>query len=87
MPGRTLRRGYGLAHTKLRKRLEPLIRSGRAVCARCGKRIAPQENWDLDHNDYDRSRYLGPSHRRCNRATNTARRKKAQPARALSFFD
>ena len=73
MAGSTLRRGYGLPHRKLRQRLAPFVASGRARCARCGKHIAPHALWDLDHYDADRRFYLGPSHRRCNRATATAR--------------
>ena len=90
MAGKTLNRGYGEPHRKLRKRLTPLVASGRALCARCGKPIAPHQLWDLDHCDYDRRQYLGPSHRRCNRATATARARqagRAPRADALRFFD
>jgi hypothetical protein len=90
MAGRTVRNGYGLAHKKLRLRLTPFVASGRAVYARCGKPIAPHQLWDIDHCGYNRNAYLGPSHRRCNRATATRRaRQQAQAPRAnaLSFFD
>jgi len=66
-------RGYGRTHRAIRKQLAPIVRAGLAVCARCGERIAPGEAWDLDHDDADRSRYLGPSHAGCNRATNGVR--------------
>lgn len=66
--GRTVTRGYGAEHQRERKRLEPMVARGEARCARCGLPIAPGSEWDLDHDDHDRRKYLGPSHRSCNRA-------------------
>jgi len=68
---------YGVAHQAARKRWGRLVRQGRVSCARCGQLIAPGSTWELDHAD-DGHGYLGPSHRRCNRAagavkTNVAR--------------
>jgi len=62
-------RGYGNAHQRLKKQLKPVVATGRVKCARCGKLIDPLEPWDLGHDDLDRSRWTGPEHRRCNRAT------------------
>lgn len=64
-PGATSRNGWGHLHQQRRKQLEPLVRSGAATCARCGKPIQPHEQWALDHAD-DRRGYLGPSHATCN---------------------
>lgn len=50
----TTERGYGWAHQRVRARLEPFVRSGRAVCVRCDLPIEPGEPWDLGHNDFDR---------------------------------
>jgi hypothetical protein len=65
----TTARGYGTAHQKLRARLAPIVAAGGYICARCGLLIPPGAPWDLGHADYDRSRYTGPEHRHCNRAT------------------
>ena len=66
-------RRYDRGHQKVRKRWAPKVRAGKVVCARCGQPILPGELWDLDHDDEDplQRRYLGPSHRSCNRAVVT----------------
>ena len=61
--------GWGHTHRMLRKEFEPVVRAGSARCVRCGEKILPWEPWDLGHVDGDRSRYAGPEHRACNRAT------------------
>ena len=67
--GATVERGYGAAHKKLRARTQLDVDAGRAYCWRCTKPIAPGTNWDLGHDDDDRTRYRGPEHVGCNRAT------------------
>jgi hypothetical protein len=64
----TTQRGYGHRHQMMRRKYASLVASGRASCSRCGEPIEPGTPWDLDHSDYDRTRYLGPSHSSCNRA-------------------
>ena len=66
-------RGYGQSHYDLRKVWWPKVAAGRVVCHRCGRPILPGQPWDLGHDDYDRSRYTGPEHRRCNRQTSKPR--------------
>jgi hypothetical protein len=75
-------RGYDAQHRALRKRVAREVEAGRAVCARCGRWIAPGTPWDLDHRDDDRSQYLGPSHSRCNRQTSGRRKQQTLRSRA-----
>jgi hypothetical protein len=65
---------YGPAHRARRKLLEPLVASGAVACARCGEPIEPSERWHLDHDDIDKTKYIGASHERCNCQTETHRR-------------
>ena len=65
----TAARGYGDHHQSLRKRWRRAVSMGGVACSRCGTPFAPGEPWDLGHDDHDRSRYTGPDHRRCIRAT------------------
>lgn len=67
--GTSTARGYGQAHRNLREAWRPKVEAGTTRCARCNKLIHPQQPWDLGHDDHDRSRYLGPEHTACNRAT------------------
>ena len=71
----TAERGYGTFHKNLRRAYALKVDAGLVDCARCGKRIEPGAPWDLGHDDHDRSRYTGPEHRACNRATNGRRPK------------
>jgi hypothetical protein len=66
-------RGYGTGHIARRRRLAPFVATGAVPCARCGELIERGEKWHLDHDDLDRSKYLGASHARCNCATSTHR--------------
>jgi hypothetical protein len=76
-PRNTVREGYGYRHKQLRKLWAIRISHGGVNCARCGLPIIPGEKWDLDHDDDDRTKYLGASHARCNRAT-AGRRSKVE---------
>ena len=60
----TTQRGYGHRHQEAPRLLEPVVRSGRATCARCDGPILPSQAWGSGHTDHDRSRYSGPEHRR-----------------------
>ena len=62
-------RRYGHAHQQIRARLAPIVATGTARCARCSEFIRAGEPWDLGHDDLDVTRYAGPEHRGCNRAT------------------
>lgn len=63
--GSTTARGYGWTHQAERRRWEPVVDSGSALCVRCGRPIIPGTRWHLDHTE-DKLGYLGPAHARCN---------------------
>ena len=80
IPLTTTARGYGASHRARRERDAVLVAQGEAFCAApvCkgprGRWISPDEPWDEGHDPYDRSRWLGPMHRGCNRNTALERR-------------
>lgn len=77
----TTRQGYGYKHQRLRKAWARIVKGGRVKCARCGELILPFEPWDLGHDDEDRTKYAGPEHRRCNRATAGRRKPERKTSR------
>jgi hypothetical protein len=78
--GRTAR-GYGYTHQQLRVDWAKKVEAGQVCCARCGFWIAPGSEWHLGHDDWDRSKYNGPEHARCNiGGANRKRRKRPRPA-------
>lgn len=66
-PGSTAARGYGAEHKRTRQAAAVIVARGEATCSRCQRPIIPGTLWDLDHTA-DRTGYLGPAHRRCNRS-------------------
>jgi len=79
MKAKTAERGYGAGHQALRRAWRPYVEAGLVDCARCGRRILPGQSWHLDHDDWDRRRYLGPSHVRCNVTAPHQKRANPQP--------
>lgn len=75
--GTTAERGYGGPHQQERARWKPTVERGEAWCAEVvcleqqdgrSRWIRPGTSWDLAHDRANPGRYLGPAHRRCNRA-------------------
>ena len=74
---------YGWPHQQRRELERARVATGMVRCARgsdcfyaervggklVGGLIRRGQAWDLGHDERDRSRYRGPEHRRCNRAT------------------
>lgn len=68
----TTERGYDAKHKRIRANIQKRMNaSEQFYCWRCTKPINPGEPWDLGHDDNDRTRYMGPEHAGCNRATTT----------------
>lgn len=68
----TCQSDYCRHHRALRTALEPSVVAGEWDCWRCGFPIPAGvrwDEWDLGHDDHDRSVYRGPEHTSCNRAT------------------
>lgn len=64
--GGTAARGYGGAHTRLRRALLAKLEAGAVMhCPLCGVRLRVGEDLALDHTA-DRRAYRGLAHRRCN---------------------
>jgi hypothetical protein len=74
--GKTVQRGYGQMHRNPRLGWARSVARGDVDCARCGEQILPGEPWDLGHDDQNRSRWTGPEHARCNRATSAHRKER-----------
>lgn len=78
--GNSNQRGYGVEHQRTRTTLDIRVQAGLVNCARCGQRIKPGEPWHLDHDDTDKTKYLGPSHARCN-TSEGGRKAHSEPTR------
>lgn len=90
----TPRPDYGRAHQRRRHALKPAIATGTVRCARgatckhaelvngliAGGLIAPDADWDLGHDDRNPTRYRGPEHAECNRATKSHQPPRRRPA-------
>lgn len=66
-PGSRQERGYGAEFDRAKRAARAAVKAGGVRCVRCDIEIDPDEAWDLDHDDYDRSIINGPAHRYCNR--------------------
>ena len=72
--GTNTSRGYGTTHQRERRRYARILAATPLPCTRCGEPVHATNAWDLDHDDNDRSRYLGPAHSACNRRAGQPRR-------------
>jgi hypothetical protein len=72
-------RGYDTAWQRTRKAWEARVKTGTVACWRCGGLITATDQWDLGHDDRDRSIIRGPEHAACNRATMSHRPPRRRP--------
>ncbi|HEY1323471.1 MAG TPA: hypothetical protein VGF32_24645 [Streptosporangiaceae bacterium] len=81
-PGSTKARGYDADHKKRRAAALAAMPEG-APCSRCDRPMYSWQPLHLDHDDYDRSSYLGLSHASCNvAASNRSPRRRLSRAAA-----
>lgn len=71
------------AHKRERQRWAPVVASGNGWCAEriClmpTRWLDPGQPWDLAHDHARGTGYLGPAHRKCNRAEGAARGNRAR---------
>jgi hypothetical protein len=64
--GTSTARGYGTSHINARKAMARQVATGNVRCARCNEFIKPGADWHLDHDDNDRTKYIGASCAHCN---------------------
>ena len=78
---------YGYEHRRLRERWRPRVEAAQVFCAhpRCGRMILAGEAWDLGHDPYDPSRWLGPMHASCNRSTTLEKRLRGRGRRTFRW--
>jgi hypothetical protein len=83
---------YGRDHRRKRAREARRVATGTVRCARGAQckyavdgiagLIAADAEWDLGHVDGDPTRYAGPEHAECNRATSSHRPPRKRPTEA-----
>lgn len=64
--GTSAQRGYGTPHVNARKAMARLVATGNVRCARCHQPNPSGADWHLDHDDNDRTKYIGASCAHCN---------------------
>jgi hypothetical protein len=79
---KTVARGYGQEHRRKVKAERPL-QVGKP-CARCGWPMLAGQRIQLDHDDNDRTHYLGWSHAACNVRASNKRRARLRRARGVT---
>lgn len=82
----TTQRGYGYPHQQARAAAKPSVDAGHAYCAELiclmpDRWIRPGTYWDMAHDRTHPGHYLGPAHRRCNRAEGARHRDLAKRTR------
>lgn len=89
--GSTNQRGYGWKHQALRAKWKRRQKSGLILrCWRCGRPILGDQQWDLGHDDNDRTITIGPEHalkKDCPAGGNRAAPRRNAKPKALGFFD